>query len=215
MYKRGGKRAFDLLLAALALVILMPVIGIISVLVRVKLGSPVLFRQQRPGLHGRPFAIYKFRTMFDARDAQGNLLPDKDRLSPFGRFLRSTSLDELPELWNVFRGDMSLVGPRPLLIRYMPYFTADERLRFQARPGITGLAQVSGRNDLDWDARVAADVRYVQDCSLSLDLRILFLTIVHTVMRRGVQADPSAVMLDFDEERRQRGTYTGRETEGV
>ena len=135
-------------------------------------------------------------------DLSGNLLIDTDRLTPFGRVLRSTSLDELPEFFNVVRGDMSLVGPRPLLMRYTPYFTDEERIRFMVRPGITGLAQVSGRNNLNWDLRIATNVRYVRECSLALDLRILFLTIWHTLTRRGVQEDPGAVMLDFDEERR-------------
>ncbi len=130
-------------------------------------------------------ALFKFRTMTDARDASGNLLMDTDRLTPFGRLLRSTSLDELPEFFNVVRGDMSLVGPRPLLMRYTPYFTDEERIRFMVRPGITGLAQVSGRNNLNWDLRIATDVRYVRECSLALDLRILFLTIWHTLTRRG------------------------------
>jgi lipopolysaccharide/colanic/teichoic acid biosynthesis glycosyltransferase len=204
MYKKVGKRALDIILAGLALVTLAPVLGVIGLLVCVKLGSPVLFRQQRPGLHGRPFAIYKFRTMSDNRDAQGNLLPDTDRLPSFGKHLRNTSLDELPELWNVFRGDMSLVGPRPLLMRYIPYFSDEERQRFLVRPGITGLAQVSGRNDLNWDARLAADVRYVQQCSLKLDLRILFTTLWRVLGREGLQVDPGSVMLDLDVERRLR-----------
>jgi len=204
MYKKGGKRAFDLILAGLALVTLAPIFGVIGLLVRVKLGSPVLFRQQRPGLHGRPFTIYKFRTMSDDQDAQGNLLPDTDRLPSFGKFLRITSLDELPELWNVFQGEMSLVGPRPLLLRYTPYFSDEERERFLVRPGITGLAQVSGRNDLNWDARLAADVRYVQQCSLRLDLRILFTTLWRVLSREGLQVDPGSVMLDLDVERRLR-----------
>ncbi|MCU0501379.1 MAG: sugar transferase [Anaerolineae bacterium] len=202
MYKKGGKRALDLVLVSLALVIAAPVLGIVGVLVRAKLGSPVLFRQQRPGLYGRPFTIYKFRTMSDDRDAQGNLLPDTDRLPSFGKHLRNTSLDELPELWNVFRGEMSLVGPRPLLMRYTPYFSDEERQRFSVRPGITGLAQVSGRNDLNWDARLAADVRYVQQYSLRLDLRILFTTLWRVLGREGLQVDPGSVMLDLDAERR-------------
>ena len=208
MYRKFGKRFLDLALTCPALVILAPVFGVIALLVRYKLGSPVLFSQQRPGLRGRPFAIYKFRSMTDDRDPQGNLLSDTDRLSSFGRHLRNTSLDELPELLNVFRGDMSLIGPRPLLTRYYPYFTEEEKSRFLVRPGITGLAQVSGRNDAPWDARIAADVKYVQELSFALDLRILLLTLQRVVTRQGLQVDPGSVMLDFDEERRQREALT-------
>ena len=199
MYKKGGKRALDLVLAGLALVILAPVLGVIGLLVRVKLGSPVLFRQQRPGLRGRPFTIYKLRTMSDDRDAQGNLLPDTDRLPSFGKHLRNTSLDELPELWNVFRGDMSLVGPRPLLMGSTPCSRDEERQRFSVGPGITGLASpVSGRNNAELGCRLAADVRYVQQYSLGLDLRILFATLWRVLGREGLQVDPGSVMLDLD-----------------
>ncbi|MBN1640890.1 MAG: sugar transferase, partial [Anaerolineae bacterium] len=151
---------------------------------------------------GKPFTLIKFRTMTDARDADGKLRPDAERLTPLGRFLRSTSLDELPELLNVIRGEMSLVGPRPLLMRYDPYFRASERSRFLVRPGITGLAQVSGRNDLPWDERIAADVRYVDECSLGLDLAVLFSTAWQALRREGLRVDPGTNMLDFDEERR-------------
>ncbi len=201
-YRKFGKRALDLLITVPALFILAPVMGLISLLVSVKLGRPVLFRQQRPGLHGKPFTIYKFRTMTDARDAQGNLLPDAERLTPFGRFLRSTSLDELPELFNVLKGEMSLVGPRPLLMRYTPYFSDAERVRFTVRPGITGLAQISGRNNLSWDLRIAADVQYVQTLSFWLDVKILWVSFWHVITHQGVQVDPGATMLDLDEERR-------------
>ncbi len=204
MYRKGGKRILDLCLTTLALVIQAPLFAVIALLVRFKLGSPILFRQQRPGLHGAPFIIYKFRTMTDARDAQGNLLSDSERLTSFGRYLRKSSMDELPELWNVLRGDMSLIGPRPLLMRYTPYFSAEEKQRFLVRPGITGLAQISGRNDLTWDARLATDVRYVQQYSLRLDLRILWATIWQVLKREGLQVDPGAAMLDFDAERRLR-----------
>ena len=208
MYQLWGKRLFDILVTVPAFVVLWPLLIAITLLVRMRLGTPVLFRQTRPGLHGRSFTIFKFRTMTEARDAKGQLLPDPERLTSFGRFLRSTSLDELPELWNVFRGDMSLVGPRPLLTRYYPYFTDEEKSRFLVRPGITGLAQVSGRNDAPWDARIAADVKYVQELSFALDLRILVLTLQRVVTRRGLQVDPGSVMLDFDEERRQREALT-------
>jgi lipopolysaccharide/colanic/teichoic acid biosynthesis glycosyltransferase len=204
IYRKFGKRLVDLVLVIPALVVLSPVLGAVALLVRIKLGQPILFRQLRPGLNGNPFTIYKFRTMTDACDAAGNLLPDSSRLIPFGRFLRSTSLDELPELFNIVKGDMSLVGPRPLLMRYTPYFTEKEQIRFQVRPGITGLAQISGRNDLVWDARIAADVSYVRQYSLALDLSILFKTVGRVVTRQGLQSDPGAAMLDFDVERRLR-----------
>jgi undecaprenyl phosphate N,N'-diacetylbacillosamine 1-phosphate transferase len=205
LYARGGKRLLDLVLSSLALVLLSPLLLGLAVLVRFRLGRPVIFRQRRPG-HGEAlFDLMKFRTMTDERDVSGALLPDSERLTRFGALLRQTSLDELPELFNVLRGDMSLVGPRPLLTRYTPYFTEAERVRFQVRPGITGLAQVEGRNDLNWDARIAADVRYVENLSLGLDLRILFLTLERVLTRKGLQVDPGAVMLDFDEERRRKG----------
>lgn len=205
-YAVSGKRALDTGCAIAGLLFISPVILVIGVLVRVRLGAPVLFRQQRTGLHQRPFTLVKFRTMTDARDAHGALLPDSARLTDFGRFLRRTSLDELPELWNVVKGDMSLVGPRPLLLRYTPYFTEEERLRFTVRPGITGLAQVSGRNDLGWDERLAADVEYVHDLSLRQDIRILVLTVKKVLMRQGLQVNPGAVMLDFDVQRQQRAS---------
>jgi len=172
------------------------------ILVRLRLGSPVLFRQQRPGLNRQPFTIYKFRTMTNERDAQGNLLPDAHRLTNFGRFFRKTSLDELPELFNVLKGDMSLVGPRPLLMRYYPYFKSEELMRFSARPGITGLAQISGRNNLSWDSRIALDLKYVREVSFWLDLRILLTTVWRVFTRHGVQVDPGSAMLNFDEDRR-------------
>jgi lipopolysaccharide/colanic/teichoic acid biosynthesis glycosyltransferase len=204
LYRRTGKRLLDLFVTLPLLVVLTPVLAGAALLVRLKLGPPVLFRQQRPGLNGRPFTIYKFRTMTDEYDAEGHVLSDTRRLTRLGRFLRSTSLDELPELFNVLKGEMSIVGPRPLLMRYTPYFTEEERLRFTVRPGITGLAQIAGRNDLSWDQRIAADVRYVRNLSLLLDLRIMIWTLRPVVDRRGLQVDPGATMLDFDEERRRR-----------
>lgn len=204
-YARYGKRALDVLCSALGLAILSPVMLLIAALARVRLGSPILFRQMRPGRGAKPFALLKFRTMTDERDASGQLLPDSRRLTEFGTFLRKTSLDELPELWNVLRGDMSLVGPRPLLMRYTPYFTLAERVRFSVRPGITGLAQVSGRNNLCWDERIGLDVEYVRRQSFALDAKILLMTAQRVISRKGLQVDPGAVMLDFDEERRRRG----------
>lgn len=198
------KRLFDLLVATSAVIALSPLLLALAVLVRIRLGTPVLFRQKRPGRHGVPFEMLKFRTMTDARDGNGELLSDTERLTSFGRWLRNTSLDELPELLNVIRGDMSIVGPRPLLMRYYPWFTDEERARFNVRPGITGLAQISGRNDLPWDKRIAMDVEYVRRRSLLLDLTIIFKTVERIVSREGLQEDPGAVMLDFDEERRRR-----------
>jgi lipopolysaccharide/colanic/teichoic acid biosynthesis glycosyltransferase len=204
IYRKLGKRLLDTVMAALVLLILSPVIFMVALIVRVWLGSPVLFRQQRPGLYGEPFVLYKFRTMTDACDVQGNLLSDSERLTRLGRFLRATSLDELPELFNVLRGEMSLVGPRPLLMRYYVYFTDEERRRFEVRPGITGWAQVSGRNDLSWDLRMAMDVEYVKACSLSRDIWIMGLTVWRVLTQQGLQVDPGASMLDFDVERRDR-----------
>lgn len=203
-YRLYGKRLVDLAFAGCGLAALSPIMGIVALVVRLKLGSPVLFRQRRPGLRGKPFVMFKFRTMTEARDTRGALLPDTQRLNSVGRFLRESSLDELPELFNVVRGDMSLVGPRPLLMRYNPYFTQEERIRFTVRPGITGLAQVSGRNDLSWDLRLNADVRYVRELSFWLDAQILFLTIWRVASRQGLRVDPGALMLDLDEERKTR-----------
>lgn len=202
-----GKRALDVAVSALALALLTVPIGGLAVVVRQKLGSPVLFRQERPGLREKPFVLYKFRTMNDARDVNGELLPDRDRLTPFGAFLRRTSLDELPELWNVLKGEMSLVGPRPLLTRYTPYFTEEERLRFLVRPGITGWAQVNGRNTASWDDRLAMDVWYVRHPSLMLDLKILGMTISRVLRRSGVVVDARSTMADLDDARR-----VGKET---
>jgi lipopolysaccharide/colanic/teichoic acid biosynthesis glycosyltransferase len=191
------KRAFDLLIAGLALVLLAPVLAITALLVRVGLGSPVLFRQQRPGLHGAPFTLVKFRTMIDRRGSDGALLPDAERLPALGRFLRASSLDELPELWNILRGEMSLVGPRPLLMQYLPLYSAEQARRHDVRPGLTGWAQVNGRNALTWDAKFAADVWYVDNHSLALDLRILWLTLLAVLGRKGISAAGEATMPPF------------------
>ena len=191
------KRAFDFLVSLAALLLLWPVLLVLAVLVRVKLGRPVLFRQQRPGLHGRPFTMLKFRTMTDARDAEGNLLPDGERLSSFGRSLRSTSLDELPELINVVAGDMSLVGPRPLLMRYLDRYTPEQMRRHEVRPGITGWAQVNGRNAITWDQKFALDIWYVDHHSLRLDMRILWLTVRNVLRREGISQAGEATMEEF------------------
>jgi lipopolysaccharide/colanic/teichoic acid biosynthesis glycosyltransferase len=195
------KRLMDVVLAGVALVLFAPLMVVIALAVRCWLGRGVLFRQVRPGLHGRPFTILKFRTMTDERDGAGNLLPDERRLTPFGRFLRSTSLDELPELVNVLRGEMSLVGPRPLLLRYLAAYTERERTRMDVRPGLTGWAQVNGRNNLGWDERLALDAWYVEHCSLGLDLKVLALTPWKVLRREHVTAAPGRQVGLLDVER--------------
>lgn len=195
--QRTLKRVFDVVVSTALLVILAPVLGGIALAVRLKLGTPVLFTQVRPGLHGRPFTIYKFRTMRDARDAQGRLLPDEERITRFGRFLRSSSLDELPELVNVLRGDMSLVGPRPLIMAYLERYTPEQARRMEMLPGITGLAQVSGRNTVSWDDRFRLDVEYIDTWSFGLDIAILFKTIGAVVNRSGISAEGHATMPEF------------------
>lgn len=191
------KRLFDLVIAIFALVVLFPVIAVTTALVWTRLGKPVVFRQVRPGLQGRPFLMIKFRTMTDERDAAGNLLPDEVRLTPFGRFLRSSSLDELPELWNVIKGDMSLVGPRPLLMEYLTVYSAEQARRHEVRPGITGWAQVNGRNALSWEEKFALDVWYVDNRSFWLDIKILILTIQKVIRRDGISAAGEATMPRF------------------
>ncbi|MDV7213610.1 sugar transferase [Azotobacter beijerinckii] len=191
------KRLFDLLAAALGLLLLAPALLVLAWLVRRRIGAPVLFRQIRPGLHGRPFELLKFRSMREALDEHGQLLPDAERLTPFGRFLRASSLDELPELWNVLRGDMSLVGPRPLLIEYLPLYTPEQARRHAVRPGITGWAQVNGRNALSWEEKFRLDVWYVDHRSLRLDLHILLLTLKRVLAREGINAEGEATMARF------------------
>lgn len=191
------KRLFDIAASASALLLLSPVLLIVIVLVRRKLGSPVFFTQVRPGMHGKPFKMVKFRTMTDERDEQGELLPDAVRLTQFGQFLRSTSLDELPELWNVLKGDMSLVGPRPLLMEYLPLYNAEQKRRHEVRPGITGWAQINGRNAVDWPERFKLDVWYVDNRSLWLDIKVLFLTVKKVLVREGISADGEATMSKF------------------
>lgn len=193
-----AKRALDLVASLLGLIVLSPVLVVVAVLVAVRLGRPVLFKQVRPGLHGQPFPMYKFRTMTDQRDAAGRLLPDEQRLTPFGRFLRSTSLDELPELFNVLIGHMSLVGPRPLLMEYLDRYTTEQARRHEVRPGITGWAQVNGRNALSWAERFKLDVWYVDNVSLWLDLRILFMTVRKVVKRDGIAAEGHVTMPVFN-----------------
>lgn len=182
----------------------------LCILVRSKLGSPIFFQQERPGLHEKIFTMYKFRTMTDKRDAEGNLLPDKDRLTKFGKLLRATSLDELPEFFNILKGDMSFIGPRPLLVSYLPYYTETEALRHTVRPGLTGLAQVSGRNFLDWDRRLAKDVEYVKGLSFQMDLKVLFLTVKVVFDRSDVAEDTSQAEGNFARIRQERLDRTGR-----
>ena len=191
------KRLFDLVFETLALFALMIPFVILILIVKKELGSPVFFRQIRPGLHGKPFEMIKLRTMTDDRDANGDFLPDSVRLTKFGRFLRSSSLDELPELWNVLKGEMSLVGPRPLLVRYLPLYTAHQARRHEVRPGITGWAQVNGRNSISWEDRLDLDVWYVNNRSMMLDLRIIWLTIKKVIAREGISADGEATMSEF------------------
>lgn len=210
MYKKCIKRLLDFLISGLALIILSPVLLVVAILVRTKLGSPVIFHQERPGKNEKIFTLCKFRTMTDERDEQGNLLPDSVRLTKFGKFLRATSLDELPELWNIFKGDMSIIGPRPLLVSYLPYYTEKEKLRHSVRPGLTGLAQVSGRNFIDWDRRMAKDVEYVEHLTFGMDMKVLVMT-VKTVLGMGneVAEDTNAVEGNFAEIRKKRLEETG------
>jgi lipopolysaccharide/colanic/teichoic acid biosynthesis glycosyltransferase len=196
-YRTSGKRAFDLALVLLTTPCWLPVVAVVALIVRIQIGSPVLFRQARPGRDGRVFMLVKFRTMADARDERGELLPDALRLTTWGRLLRASSLDELPELWNVIRGDMSLVGPRPLLVSYLDRYTAEQSRRHEVRPGITGLAQVNGRNALRWEDRFALDVRYVDTCSFGLDTWILLRTIGNVVARRGISEPGQATAQEF------------------
>jgi lipopolysaccharide/colanic/teichoic acid biosynthesis glycosyltransferase len=191
------KRLFDIVASALGLLLLSIVIAVVAWKIRRKLGSPVLFRQVRPGLDGKPFEMIKFRTMRDAVDAQGNSLPDAERMTPFGSFLRASSLDELPELWNVLKGDMSLVGPRPLLMEYLPLYSPEQYRRHEVRPGVTGWAQINGRNALSWEEKFNLDVWYVDNRSLWLDLKILFLTIKKVVVRDGISAEGEVTMPKF------------------
>lgn len=196
-YEKYIKRLLDIVLSGLALIVLSPVIAIVALLVRVKLGSPVIFKQERPGLNEKIFEMYKFRSMTDERDENGELLPDEDRLPPFGKKLRSTSLDELPELWNIFKGDMSIVGPRPLMVQYLSLYNEKQKHRHDVRPGLTGLAQVSGRNCLSWTDRFEKDVFYARTVSFILDIKIILKTVLTVVKREGINSEGSETMEDF------------------
>ena len=191
------QRAFDLVISVTVSIMILPITLVIAAAVQLNIGGPVLFRQKRPGLHGKPFTMYKFRTMRDAVDARGNPLPDAERLTRFGRFLRSSSLDELPELYNVLRGEMSLVGPRPLLMEYLERYTPEQARRHEVRPGVTGWAQVNGRNAIGWEKKFELDVWYVDNRSLALDLKILCLTVFKVLKREGISAVNGATMSKF------------------
>lgn len=210
MYRKFIKRCLDVLLSLCGIIVLSPILIVLAVLVRVKLGSPVLFHQERPGRHEKIFRLYKFRSMTDEKDPQGNLLPDEVRLTRFGRLLRSTSLDELPELFNILKGDMSLIGPRPLLVRYLPYYTEEERHRHDVRPGLTGLAQVNGRNALGWEDRFQYDLDYVNHISFGLDLKIICMTAGKVLKRSGTLSGADQTVADFDVYRIQQGGTMGR-----
>lgn len=191
------KRLFDLTISFLLFVSLFPIFVVIALIVRVKLGSPIIFKQERPGLYGQLFLLYKFRTMTDKKDTTGQLLPDALRLTPLGRFLRKYSLDEYPQLWNVIRGDLSLVGPRPLLVEYLPLYTKEQALRHEVKPGITGWAQVNGRNSLSWEEKFKLDVWYVRNHSIYLDIKILFLTVYKVFISDGINQPGNATMESF------------------
>lgn len=197
MYRKFFKRILDVILSGSALLVLSPVYLVLYILVRVKLGAPVFFTQPRPGLHGKIFNIYKFRTMTDARDEQGNLLPDEVRLTDFGKTLRSTSLDELPEIWNIFIGDMSIVGPRPLLVKYLDRYNEEQKHRHDVRPGLTGLAQVNGRNLCSWEDKFKYDVEYTRNVTFIGDIKILWKTVMIVLKREGISSEKSATMEEF------------------
>lgn len=197
LYCKLIKRFMDFLIAALSIIIFSPLLILLAILVRIKLGGPVIFKQERPGLNGKVFKLYKFRTMTDAKDENGNLLDDEYRLTSFGKKLRSTSLDELPELYNILKGDMSIVGPRPLLVKYLPLYNDEQKRRHDVRPGLTGLAQVSGRNAITWTEKFNKDIEYVDNVSLGLDISIFFKTIYCVLKKEGINSDSAATMEDF------------------
>ncbi len=201
IYRRFLKRPMDFILSLMAIIVLSPVLIIVGVLVRVKLGSPVLFKQKRPGLNEKIFTMYKFRTMTDEKDENGELLPDSVRLTKFGRMLRSTSLDELPELINILKGDMSIVGPRPLAVQYLPYYSETERMRHLIRPGLSGLAQINGRNTATWEDRFNYDVKYVNEITFLGDLKIIFQTVLKAIQRSDIGERGVNAPMDFDKYR--------------
>ncbi len=196
-YERFVKRAFDIVISGAALIVLSPLMLIVALLVRIKHGSPVLFEQERPGLNEKSFFMYKFRSMTNERDENGELLPDAERLTKFGRFLRASSLDELPELWNILKGDISLVGPRPLLVKYLPLYNERQHMRHLVRPGMTGWAQVNGRNLVSWHDKFELDVWYAEHISFALDVKIFFMTIIKVIKREGINSGSAATMEEF------------------
>ncbi|MCP8617517.1 sugar transferase [Salirhabdus salicampi] len=197
MYRRFVKRPMDFMLSLIAIIVLSPVFLVVALLVRTKLGSPILFKQKRPGLNEEIFMMYKFRTMTDEKDAKGELLPDSDRLTKFGRFLRSTSLDELPELLNILKGDMSIIGPRPLLVQYLPLYNNHQKRRHEVRPGLSGLAQVSGRNAISWEDKFNLDVEYVDNVRFVEDWKLIFLTVKKVLVREGINSETAATIEPF------------------
>ena len=203
MYKKYIKRFLDIIISLVALIILSPVMLIVAILVRVKLGSPVIFKQERPGKDEKIFKLYKFRSMSDKKDENGKLLPDSERLTKFGKVLRATSLDELPELINILKGEMSLIGPRPLAVSYLPYYNKKEKHRHDVRPGLTGLAQINGRNALNWEERFEYDIEYVNNITFINDIKILFKTAYKVFKRDGVVTRGTGKTIDFDEYRKQ------------
>lgn len=202
IYRKFIKRPMDFILSLIAIIVLSPVFLVVAILVKIKLGSPILFKQQRPGLNGKIFTMYKFRTMTDERDENGELLPDDIRLTKFGRFLRSTSLDELPELLNIIKGDMSIVGPRPLLVQYLPLYNDHQKRRHEVRPGLSGLAQINGRNAISWEEKFDLDVKYVDNISFIGDWKIIFLTIKKAFVREGINSETAATMEPFQGNRK-------------
>lgn len=202
MYKKFFKRFLDIIISLISLIILSPIMLIVAILVRIKLGSPIIFKQERPGKNEKIFKLYKFRSMSDKKDKNGKLLPDSERLTKFGKILRSTSLDELPELVNILKGDMSLIGPRPLAVSYLPYYNEKEKHRHDVRPGLTGLAQINGRNALDWEKRFEYDLEYVNNITFINDLKILFKTFFKVLKREDVVTRGTGKTIDFDEYRR-------------
>lgn len=203
MYAKYIKRILDFLISLIAIIILSPIYLIVAIFVRIKLGSPVIFKQKRPGKDGKIFTLYKFRSMSDKKDENGNLLPDKDRLTKFGKVLRSTSLDELPELVNILKGEMSLIGPRPLAVSYLPYYNEKEKHRHDVRPGLTGLAQINGRNNLNWEDRFAYDIEYVNNITFINDVKIFFKTFIKVFKKEDISVRGIGKTIDFDEYRKQ------------
>ncbi|MGN7938757.1 sugar transferase [Virgibacillus sp. 6R] len=207
IYKSYIKRPMDFILSLIAIILLSPVFVIVAILVRIKLGSPVLFKQRRPGLNEKIFMMYKFRTMTDERDETGELLPDEVRLTKFGKFLRSTSLDELPELFNILKGDMSIIGPRPLLVQYLTLYNNHQKRRHEVRPGLSGLAQVSGRNAISWEEKFNLDIEYVDNVSFKGDWKIIFMTIMKVFVREGISSDNAATMEPFKGNKKEEWNY--------